>query len=301
MSQTVAIDPHENRTLGIILMLGAFLAYTGIDAQSKVMAEIGYHAIFITWGRLVAQLVLMVPYMIQTGLPGLKSRRLDLQIARGLCMLVAGVLFVMGLGHLPLATMTAINFVSPFIITILAMIVLKEAVGIHRWLAIVIGFTGAMIVIRPGTEAFSVASLYGLGAALFWATSIIVTRVVQRYDSSMLTIFYTIIVGIGGSSFLVIEYWKEVNLLAMVFLFGMAVCSTVGQLLMNGALKQTSPAVLAPLNYSQLLWAGLVGAIVFSEFPDRWTWVGAGVIVISGLYVWHRERQPAAPKPRPAE
>lgn len=282
-------------------MLGAFLAYTGIDAQSKVMAEIGYHAIFITWGRLVAQLVLMVPYMIQTGLPGLKSRRLDLQIARGLCMLVAGVLFVMGLGHLPLATMTAINFVSPFIITILAMIVLKEAVGIHRWLAIVIGFTGAMIVIRPGTEAFSVASLYGLGAALFWATSIIVTRVVQRYDSSMLTIFYTIIVGIGGSSFLVIEYWKEVNLLAMVFLFGMAVCSTVGQLLMNGALKQTSPAVLAPLNYSQLLWAGLVGAIVFSEFPDRWTWVGAGVIVISGLYVWHRERQPAAPKPRPAE
>ncbi len=282
-------------------MLGAFLAYTGIDAQSKVMAEIGYHAIFITWGRLVAQLVLMVPYMIRTGLPGLKSRRLDLQVARGLCMLIAGVLFVMGLAHLPLATMTAINFVSPFIITILTMLVLKEAVGIHRWLAIIIGFTGAMIVIRPGTEAFTVASLYGLGAALFWATSIIVTRVVQRYDSSMLTIFYTIIVGIGGSSFLVIEYWREVDLLAMVFLFGMAVCSTVGQLLMNGALKQTSPAVLAPLNYSQLIWAGLVGALVFSEFPDQWTWVGAGIIVLSGLYVWHRERQPATPRPRPAE
>lgn len=287
-------QPHraERPSLGILYMLFAFVMFTGIDTLSKLMGQDGYHPVQISWGRLVIQLLLLLPFVMRAGVKRVVSTGHPyMQTVRGVVMTIAAIAFVAGLKTLPLATMTSINFVSPFLITILSIFFLKEHVGYHRWVAIAIGFTGALIVIRPGAGAFDIGALYALTAALSWAVGVVATRYVQREDSALTTIFYTVSIGVVISSFIVAPYWKPIEGSAWLYLIGIGLLSTAGQLLMIASLRHAEPSVVAPFTYTQLIWATLIGLIIFGDFPDRWTWVGSTIIIASGLYVWHRERQ----------
>lgn len=287
----------ENTSLGILYIVASFLMFTGIDTLSKVMGADGYHPVQITWGRLLIQLVLLLPFMVRMGgTRALITTHPVAQIVRGLVMLIAGVSFVSGLQYLSLATMTSINFVSPFLITILSIFILGERVGHHRWVAIAIGFTGALIVIRPGAESFHPASFFALTAALCWAIGVVVTRLVQDTDHAVTTLFYTVALGVVITSFFVNLFWQPLGLRGWMLLAGIGLFSTLGQLLMMAALRHASPSVIAPFTYTQLLWATLFGYIIFGDFPDSYTWLGSVVIIASGLYVWHRERQLGAPR-----
>lgn len=282
----------EHPSLGILYMLFAFVMFTGIDTLSKLMGQDGYHPVQISWGRLVIQLILLLPFVMRTGFKQVVSTGHPyMQTVRGIVMIIAAIAFVAGLETLPLATMTSINFVSPFLITILSIFFLKEHVGYHRWVAIAIGFTGALIVIRPGAGAFDIGALYALTAALAWAVGVVTTRYVQREDNALTTIFYTVAIGTVVSSFIVAPYWKPIEGNALYYLVGIGLLSTAGQLLMIASLRHAEPSVVAPFTYTQLIWATLIGYVVFGDFPDSWTWIGSGIIIASGLYVWHRERQ----------
>lgn len=285
----------ENTSLGILLIAASFVMFSGIDVLSKVMGVDGYHPVQITWGRLLIQLLLLAPFIMRMGgVRALRTRHPIAQTIRGLVMLVAGICFVAGLNYLSLATMTSINFVSPFLITILSIFFLGERVGYHRWMAIVIGFAGALIVIRPGGESFHPASFFALTAALCWSIGIVVTRMVQDSDHAVTTIFYTVVIGAVITSFFVYFFWKPMDLRALMLLTGIGLFSTFGQMLMIAALRHAPPSVIAPFTYTQLIWATLFGFVIFGNFPDRMTWVGSAIIVASGLYVWNRERQLAA-------
>lgn len=287
----------ENTSRGIMLIAASFVMFTGIDTLSKLMGADGYHPVQITWGRLLIQLVLLFPFIVRMGgTRALVTRHPVAQTIRGLVMLVAGISFVSGLQYLSLATMTSINFVSPFLITILSIFILGERVGYHRWVAIAIGFVGALIVIRPGGESFHPASFFALTAALCWAVGVVMTRLVQDTDHAVTTLFYTVTLGVVITSFFVSLFWQPLNLRALILLTGIGLFSTAGQMLMIAALRHAPPSVIAPFTYTQLLWATLFGFIIFGDFPDRYTWLGSAVIIASGLYVWHRERQLSAPK-----
>ena len=276
-------------------MLGAFVMYSGIDMLAKGLGQMGYHSVMITWGRTAIQVLMLLPFLLRAGgLGALATRHPKAQLVRGMVMTFAGIFFVYGLAFLPLATMTAINFVNPFMITILSIIVLKEVVGPHRWVAIGIGFLGAVIIIRPGTESFHPAGLFAIGAATCWAIGVIATRLVQDHDSGTVTMFYTATIGLVITSVLVPAFWTPLTWEAFLYLIGMGICSIIGQACMIAALHHASPSLLAPLGYSQLLWATIFGFVLFDDLPDGWTVVGASIIVLSGLYMWWREQKVAA-------
>lgn len=287
-------QPHraERPSLGILYMLFAFVMFTGIDTLSKLMGQDGYHPVQISWGRLMIQLALLLPFVMRTGFIRVVSTGHPyMQSVRGVVMAIAAIAFVAGLETLPLATMTSINFVSPFLITILSIFFLKEHVGYHRWIAIAVGFIGALIVIRPGAGAFDPGALYALTAALSWAVGVVATRYVQREDNALTTIFFTVVIGTLITSAMVAPYWKPIEGNAWLYLVGIGLLSTAGQLLMIASLRHAEPSAVAPFTYTQLIWATIIGLLVFGDFPDSWTWVGSAIIIASGLYVWHRERQ----------
>ena len=296
-----APDTPANPVFGILLMLAGFLMFTLLDAQTKVLVEAGYHPVFISWGRLTLQLFMIIPFILQAGgLPAMKTAHPGPQAVRGIGLTIAGIAFVAGLEFLPLATMTAISFISPFIISILAVIFLREHVGRHRWAAIVVGFMGVLVVIRPGTEGFHPAALFAVLSALCWAISVIATRKVQGHDSPLVTLFYTAVIGIIITSAIIWLYWPSHANALLWLLVGSALCSLLGQVFTIMALRHAAASALAPLGYSQLVWAAALGILLFGNFPDAWTWTGTVIIVGSGLYVWHRERRLAAPTSMPA-
>jgi drug/metabolite transporter (DMT)-like permease len=287
---------------GILLMLSAFVTFSCMDTTAKLLGGLGYDAVFIIWARLLIQLAVLAPFVLQRGgVRAVASHHPWLQIVRGFAMLGAGVSFVTGLHFLPLATMTAINFIGPFVVTIMSIIFLPEHVGPPRGVAIVVGFAGALLIIRPGTDGFHPASLFAVGTAFCWSVAMITTRQIQPDDSTLTTLVWTVVAGLAGSSLLVPLFWKPLTWEALGLLTVMGVGATLGQLFMVKALNHAGASMLAPFAYSQIIWATLLGFIFWGEFPDQLTWLGAAIIVVAGLYVWYRERRLATPRlKRPA-
>jgi drug/metabolite transporter (DMT)-like permease len=211
-------------------------------------------------------------------------------VLRGLGTVASALFFISSLPFLPMADATAINFISPILITALAVLFLREQVGWRRWTAALVGLLGVLIVIRPGTGAFQMAALLPLLAAASWAGTAIVTRLMSGTDHPTTTLTYSALVGLGVLTVMmpfvwVTPTWTEAGL-ALV----MGLLSTAGHGLVVLGYRHASASVVAPFSYVQLIWAGALGFLVFGSSPDQFTFLGAGIIVSSGLYTAYRER-----------
>ncbi len=275
---------------GILLQLAAVALFSVSDAMAKLLGQ-SLPPVEIAWLRyLVFVALAAVPLMRRGGSGLLRSRAPLLQALRAVGVVGSAVFFILALRHLPLAEATAINFVSPAFITALSIVVLGEVVGWRRWSAIAVGLLGVLVVIRPGTEAFQPAALLPVLSSSFWALAAVITRRMAGVDPPATTLLWT-----AGIGFL---------LLSAVLPFG-AVAPSAGQLglglligLVSSAAQwvvvlayRAAPAsVLAPFSYAQLITSTALGALLFGALPDRWTAMGAAVIIASGLYTAHRER-----------
>jgi len=275
---------------GIALMIAAMAVFSAMDGVSKILAET-YHPLMITWSRQVAQILLLAPLVLWIGPRRcLRSAAPGAQALRGLLLYFSTICFVSGLAQLPLAEASAIGFVSPMFTTALSIPLLGEKVGIRRWLAILVGFAGVLIVIRPGTAAFDPAALFPVASASFWALALIVTRKMSYRDTPLTTLAYASLVGLVVASLPLPWFWAMPEPAALGLILLMGVLSLSGHYLLVQAFQLGSVSILAPFAYSQMIWATLFGYLVFHNLPDLLTWVGAIVIILSGVYVWHRER-----------
>lgn len=275
---------------GIALMVASMAVFSAMDATSKVLAET-FHPLMITWSRQVAQVMLLAPLVLWLGVRRcLRSAAPGQQALRGLLLYGSTVCFVSGLAQLPLAEASAIGFVSPMFTTALSIPLLGEKVGIRRWAAILVGFAGVLIVIRPGTAAFDPAALFPIASAAFWALALIVTRRNSAHDTPITTLVYASIVGLAAATLPLPWFWTAPDLPAVGLILFMGILSLSGHYLLVQAFQRGSASILAPFAYSQMIWATILGYVVFHSLPDRWTWIGAAVIILSGVYVWHRER-----------
>ena len=247
-------------------------------------------AVEIAWLRYVTFSLLVAPLLLRKGGTVLRSRRPGLQVLRGLGMEVSALLFTSSLRFLPVADATAINFISPILITALSIPFLGEVVGWRRWTAAVVGLIGVLIVIRPGTSSFELAAVLPLLGATSWAGAAIVTRMMSGTDSAATTLAYSAFVGAAVLSAplpftWVTPGWQEIGLGLCV-----GVLSTIGHWLVILAYRHASASTIAPYSYIQLIWAGALGYCAFGSVPDLWTMVGIGIIAASGLYTAYRER-----------
>ena len=286
---------NHNLFKGILFFMTAILVISVVDTICKLFTK-ELHAIQIVWGYFIGiNLTLWVFFFLK----GEKLSKLMitdrpiLQILRPAFLVCSISSLFVGLTYLPLAEATAIGFVAPLFITILSVPILKEKVGIHRWTAILIGFTGVIIIIRPGGEFWQFVSIMPLLGAIFFALFQIFTRLLSGTEKTFTTLFYTGLGGLGWSSILVPFVWVVPSQIHILVFLAIGTLGALAHLCMINAFDFAEASLLAPFNYTKLLWVTVFGYWVFDDIPSLDMWVGSGVIVSAGLYVLYREKKVA--------
>jgi drug/metabolite transporter (DMT)-like permease len=281
--------PADERPLAAIgLVLLAVLLFSIMDAMSKLLAA-RLDPVEVVWGRYLAILILLFPFIARE--PRLLlAQRPWLQALRGISILGAALFFIAGLARLALADATAIGFASPLLVTALSIPLLGEQVGVRRWSAVAVGFIGVLVVVRPGSGVIGTAALLPVLSAACWALGIVITRRMGGADRAPTTLFYSTAVGFLLSGIALPFIWRAASVEDWAMMAGMGVLSALGQYLFILGLVRGAASLLAPFSYSQMVWSTLMGYLVFGTVPTAWTWLGASLIVASGIYIAHRER-----------
>lgn len=286
------LAPRENVAAGIGWMLVTVFWFITLDAIAKYLLQ-SYPVTQVVWARfffhLLTALVLMgtsLPRAIRSASPGL-------QLLRSLLLLATTTLFFLGVRTVPLATASTIMFLSPIFITVLSIPLLGEKVGPRRLMGVLFGFTGAVIVVRPGFDSISAGLLFLLAGSFTNALYQVTTRHVRLYDEPATTLFYTALSGAAVLSFAMPFEWRPPDAQGWFLLVSIGITGGIGHLCLIRAFRLAPAAAVAPFTYTGLLWASLLGFSIFGEIPDLWTLLGAALIIGSGLYIFHREQQQA--------
>jgi drug/metabolite transporter (DMT)-like permease len=275
---------------GIAMILASTVFLGASDVTAKYLSAT-LPSIEIAWMRFLVFAIIMVPAMLPgSPLYALQSNRKGLQVMRGVTLLLSSLLFISGLRFLPIAEASATGFVSPLFVTALSIFFLGERVGMRRWIATAVGLIGVLIILRPGSSAFHPAAFIPIVSALAWAGTLIMTRMMSGRERAITTMTYSAIVGVCIVSALVPLVWVTPSWHDILFGILIGVASTAGQWIVVLAFRYADASVLAPFQYTQLLWVSILGFMIFGELPDAWTVTGAAIIVASGLYTAHRER-----------
>lgn len=289
----VSLKKKQNLFKGILFFMTAILIISVVDTICKIFTK-DLHAIQIVWGYFIGINLTLGAFFIFKGAKFSKLRMTErpiIQILRPAFLVCSISSLFFGLTYLPLAEATAIGFVAPLFITIFSVPILKENIGIHRWSAILIGLAGVIIIIRPGGEFWQFASVMPLLGAIFFALFQIFTRLLSRTEKTLTTLFYTGLGGLIWSSLIVPFVWVTPSQIHIAVFLVTGMCGALAHLCMINAFDHAEASLLAPYNYTKLLWVSIFGYWVFEDIPSIEMWIGSGVIVTAGLYVFYREQK----------
>jgi drug/metabolite transporter (DMT)-like permease len=280
-----------NNTLkGILLMVASLAVFTVLDTSAKfVMRELPPQvAVFF---RYAVAASLAFAFLLRSG--GTKlliTHHPYLQVIRGVLLMFSTVLNFVAMSHLQLAQTSAILFTNPLLVCALSVPLLGEHVGIRRWAAVIVGFLGVLVIMRPGTSEFHWAMFASLGSSLCMATHNIVTRKVGALDRAETSLFYVSFIGALAAAAPLHFVWQTPQGWQWLPLITMGCCGAIGHFMLIDAHRKAPASTLAPFSYTQMIWMILSGYLVFGDVPDHWTLVGAAIVVASGLFVFARER-----------
>ena len=264
------------------------LTFSIVDTMAKFLTD-SLHPLQIVWTRQLGLFVITLVMLAIYGPKLLKTSHLNLQVARGLVAICSATLFIYAITHVPLADAVAISFVAPFMVTLMGAFILREPVGIRRWIAVVLGFIGTLIIIRPGMGVMHPSGALVILAAFFFACRQIISRAIADTDRVSTTVAYTAFIGTFALSLPLPWVWQTPSGFALVLLVCMSILAASAEILVIKALELALAVVVAPVHYTLILWGTLSGWLVFGQLPDFWTWVGALMIVATGLYTLRRE------------
>jgi drug/metabolite transporter (DMT)-like permease len=281
----------RNNALGALCILLATLCYASMDAISKFLVA-DYGVIQIMWVR--CALIFLFSWVIvrRQGLVGaLRSERPWLQFTRSLILLIESAIFVLACRYLPLADAHALAATSPLIVIALGVLFLGEKAGLARWLAVAAGFCGVLLIIQPGLRTFDWPVLLPLGGSVLWAAYQILTRLAARHDSPGTSLIWAAVVPLIATTFVGPIGWQWPTVTAWILMALISAIGAVGNYAMIKALDYAEAGAVQPYNYTLLVWATLLGVVMFGDVPDEWTILGAAIVVASGLYTWHHDRR----------
>ena len=276
---------------GILLLICTTAGFSCMDTSAKWLNQ-REHALQTVAVRYAGAFLITACFLNPHTCPGiLRSKRPLLQVLRGLSVFGSSLCGFTALKTLPITLVTSVTFAAPLVVALLAGPVLGEKLGPRRAVAVVVGFIGVLVITRPGTGGFQPAMWLALGAAGCNSIYFIITRVLSRHDSSETTHFYTGLIGMIVSVPLALPVWQTPNEPTVWLVIGfVALVGAVAHWLLILAHKLAPASVLSPFFYTQLLFATLLGALIFGQWPDGWTLVGGGIVIGSGLYLLYRER-----------
>ena len=244
----------------------------------------------ITWARYFFTVAFTLPIMffffnkqlVWTDKP-------KLQILRGLILLSANICFFYAISVISLAKALTLAFIAPLIVTAFSPLLLGEKVGLRRWTAVIIGFTGSLIVIRPGFVEINFASLSAIGTGFLYGFYLIITRKLSTSDNPLLTLLITGAVGAILVSLVIPFYWVKPTFNQWSLMAGIGIFACVGHIFLILSLKYADASKLAPLGYTEIIPNVMIGYYFFNELPDYWTYLGLFIIILSGLYISWRQ------------
>jgi drug/metabolite transporter (DMT)-like permease len=294
------VTHRRSRLIGIALMCAALICFSCLDATAKWVNR-SVDPMVTVWARYVSAALLTFIVINPRTKPGaLRTRRLPLQLIRSFLLFASTICNFFALQYLQLVETQSIIFATPLLVALLAGPLLGERIGWQRLTAIGIGFAGVLVITRPGLGTMHPAALLSLAGAVSYAFYNIVTRMLASSDSSATTTLYSSVAGIVLMTPLLPWIWTTPSSpLTWVLLMTTGLYGALGHWFLVLAHARAPAAILAPFIYSQIIWMLALGYILFGDWPDPWTFVGAGIVIASGLYLLYRERT-KQPKPEPS-
>ena len=275
----------------IILNLSAWVMLPIMDGFAKYLSTT-IPVLQITWSRYFFTVIIVLPVMLVFFRKNFKwSEQPKLQLIRGLLLFCSNILFFYSISVISLAKALTLAFIAPLIVTILSPILLGEKVGFRRWAAVITGFIGSLIVIRPGFVEVNLASIAALGTGVLYAFYLIVTRKLHNSDHPLLTLLLTGVVGAIIGSLIMPSVWVQPSIDEWYMMFALGFFASLGHLFLILSLKYADASKLAPFGYFEIITNIIIGYYFFNHFPDNWTFLGLFVIISSGIYIFRREAQ----------
>lgn len=296
MTSHAPAPPADNISRAIVLTIITVGVFGVQDAISKVLVQT-YSPFQITmmryWGFALFSLVLV---MRQAPLrQALQSKRPVLQVLRGVLLMADIWFFALALQTVPLGELQAITVVYPLLVTLFAIPILGEKVGVFRFVAVGVGFAGALVIVRPGGLPLDWGVVFALSSATLYAVYIVITRKVSGFDSAATSMTYASVVGLVLSAVVGVFFWQPMGWGDFMLVVTIMATTCAGHGVMVYALSMAPASVVQPFNYFSLPWAILLSAVVFNHWIDPISMIGAGVIVVAGLVVMARERRKRVP------
>ncbi|WP_373504929.1 DMT family transporter [Aestuariivirga sp.] len=280
-----------NSLIGIGLMLLAMAILPFLDVIAKYLGQQGLPVLQIVWARLFFGTFITLPFALKLAGPrGLMPNMPVMHAVRASFLIAATAFFFWALHYLSIADTLSIFFVQPLIVTLLSPVVLGEHVGIRRWIAVIIGFIGTLIIIRPGFQELNPGVVMALAAGASLAIYMLLTRKISGLAPAMVTTYYTSLTGALIMSAVVIFFWEQPTPQQWGLFVLLALIANGGHYLVVKAFDYSEASLLAPLAYTEMIMAVAAGWYFFGDFPDLWTFVGVGILIACAIYISIRER-----------
>ncbi len=274
---------------GALWMIAASLGFTINSAMVKTLVGEGLDVFQIAFSRALFSFALVLPFLLRAGPSALRTRHPVLQGLRAFSGAAAMVCGFYAVGQLPLAEFTALSFTQPLFVTLLAVVILGEAVRWRRWLATAVGFLGVLIMVRPGAAAFDPAALVALTSVFGIALAVNLVKLLPEGESHTTLLTYFCLMSLGVTALPAFLYWTPPSAEQWGLLAAVGSLGVVSQAMIIRAYRAGEASFVAPFDYLKLILAGLIGFYFFSELPGLWTLVGAAVIVGAAFYIARRE------------
>ena len=275
----------------IILNLSAWVMLPIMDGFAKYLSST-LPVLQITWSRYFFTIVITLPIMLFFYRKNLTwTEQPKLQLIRGLLLFCANILFFYSISIISLAKAITLAFIAPLIVTALSPFLLGEKVGYKRWAAVITGFIGSLIVIRPGFVELNLASIAALGTGVLYGFYLIITRKLHDSDNPLLTLLLTGIVGAVLGSLIMPTVWVSPTITEWYMMFAIGFFASLGHLFIILSLRYADASKLAPFGYFEIVTSIIIGYYFFNHFPDSWTFLGLFIIISSGIYIFRREHK----------
>ena len=282
----------------ILGMANMLASASSISSINGFVVHLSYsmHVFEIAFFRQLFGFIFMSAVFLRGGLRPLMTRRLGLHVIRSVLNVIAMLAFFYGLTLEPMAKVVSLSLTAPLFATVGAVLFLGEKMNRHRWVALMLGFTGALIILRPGFQTISLGALMVLGSNAVWSVALVVIKILSRTESSVTIAIYATILQTPVALAFALFFWSTPTLEQLGYLVIIGIGGTVAQICLGEAFRYADATLVLPIDFTKLFWASLIGYLFFEQVPDIWIWPGAFVVFLAVFYNAYSE---SAPTPSP--
>lgn len=275
--------------LGMAHMLASASTISAINGFVVHLSH-SMHVFEIAFFRQLFGLIFMSAMFLRSGLRPLITRRFGLHMLRSVLNVIAMLAFFYGLTLEPLAKVVSLSLTAPLFATLGAVVFLGERMSVHRWIALLVGLAGALIILRPGYQAVSLGGLMILLSNTVWSVALVVIKILSRTDTSITIALYATLLQAPLALVFALFYWSVPSLEQLALLIIIGVGGTFAQICLGEAFRHADATLVLPIDFTKLFWASLIGYLFFDQVPEIWIWIGAVVVFLAVFYNAYMER-----------